>query len=63
MREENPITTEAATKLLLQAAQEKFYGIVAFQLRAGQIVLVRREETLTSRELNPRRGAPNDYNR
>ena len=38
--------TAKITDLLQQLERERFYGTVSFQLKAGQVEIIRKEETI-----------------
>ena len=43
-------TINECQRLLAKLADERFFGTVAFQFKGGQVVLVRKEETLLPSE-------------
>ena len=45
---------QQAQQLLAKLAAEGFYGTVSFQFKGGQVVLIRREETLLPSEAGKR---------
>ncbi len=56
------VSVEGLPRLFAQLEKDNFFGTLSFQFRAGQIVLIRREETLlpTSTPKTDRNGRTDD---
>ena len=53
---------EKSQQLLSQLVEQRFFGTVSFQLKRGEIVLVRQESTLVPSDL-PSKGGRTDHER
>ena len=56
-------TLKQAQEMLARLGAEKFFGTVAFQFKGGQIVLIRREETILPSEVAPNYGRTTSHDR